>query len=385
MVDHVEIPETMHIEPAPVQPAPAVPIARENEEGVDLPERVREPSARELAMEAIFKNRERAIAKELHYGEDLADRAREDAGETRLTHERLDVDEQPAPAAPAASNRAAEPAPPAPAPEPAQPETHVVTVQGQTYRVTTEQLQQLASIGAVALDASNREQAQARQQPQQQHPQPQAPAQQPQQRRAVLTPEESQAIARRLQYGSDAESNSAVQDMSQLIAARLQAANPQIDPRRLAEYATQQAMQRMQQQAELNNNLAAIGQEFPEVFADESLSQLAALKLHAIRKRDALLGVQQNDLTAYREACAEVRGAVFKQAPAQSQPTLDPTPSQASPTSAAAQASRFEAKRAAPRSPQPAQRTLVTEEQGRRYPTASEIVSQMKKSRGQVV
>jgi len=401
MVDHIDVPETMHIEAPVVQPPPAEPIAREpGEEGGEPVERVREPTARELAMEAIFKNRERAIAKELHYGEDLADNARRDAGEQPLQHERLDVDEPEAPAAQAAAAPApASPVPPQP-PAPAAPEaehTQIITVSGVQYRVTDAQLAQLASVGAVALDAANRDQqerivqAQRQQQGQQPHPQQQRPQQQPQapqQQRPMLSPEEAAALSRRLQYGNDTEGAAAVADMAQLIEARVRASNPQINPQALAQYATQQAIQQIQQQQALNFNLQTVGQEYPDVFADEGLSQLAALKLHGIRKRDQLLGVQKSDLVAYREACEEVRGVIYKNAPAQPQPTQDPVhtlPSQASPTSAAAQASRFQAKRAAPRSPQPAQRVIASETQERRYPSSSEIVAQMKKQRGQVV
>lgn len=398
MVDHIDVPETMHIEAPQVEAPAPQPIERESGEDGAEPERVREPSARELAMEAIFKNREKAIAKELHYGEDLADNARRDAGEQPLEHARLDVDEPEAPAPktePVVPAARQVPVPAAPAPAPAQPESRLVEYGGVTYKVNEEQYAKLASIGITALDAANRDQqeqaVQARRQPQAPQPQqqaqrPQQVPQAPQQQRQLLSPEEAAALSRRLQYGNDTEGASAVADMAQLIEARVRATNPQINPQALAQYATQQAIQQIQQQQALNFNLQTVGQEFPDVFADEGLSQLAALKLHGIRKRDQLLGVQKSDLAAYREACEEVRGVVHKNLPAQPQPTPDPAPmlSQASQTSAAAQASRFQAKRAAPRSPQPAQRVIASETQARSYPSNSEIVAQMKKQRGQV-
>jgi hypothetical protein len=395
MVDDVTIPETMHIETPVVEEGARQTIEREAEGGVI--ETVERPlSAREQAMLEIAANRKKAIAKELHYGEDLADRAREDAGQEALAHERLDVDPEaepePGAAEPAPKPAAVKPAAPPPAPEPqtqAQQQRIITLPNGQQHAVTEEQLAQLAAIGAVALEASRRapeQPQQPQQQVQRQQPQPQqqAPQQAP---RQVLTPEESQALSRRIQYGNDQESAAALQDMTQLMAARLQAAYPQVNPQRIAEYATQQAMQRIQQQNELNWNLQTLGNEFPDVFGDKTLAQLAALKLHEIRQTDQLMGIQKPDLTAYREAAAAVRSAVFKNAQPVPQPTLEPAlnqqPSQASQEQA--QQGRFEAKRAAPRSPQPAQRTLASPAESRRFPTNSEIVRQMQKSRGQVV
>ena len=60
----IDLPETMHIE-APVIEAPKPePMEREAEGGV-IETVERQPTAREVAMEAIVKNREKAIAKEL--------------------------------------------------------------------------------------------------------------------------------------------------------------------------------------------------------------------------------------------------------------------------------------------------------------------------------
>lgn len=169
-----------------------------------------------------------------------------------------------------------------------------------------------------------------------------------------------------------------------LIGQRVMAQQPQLDPRAVVQYATQQAVQQIRQENELQGNLYAIGQEYPEIFNDQSLAQLAALKLHGIRQRDRVSGVQKHDLVAYREACDEVR-AMFGTSPAAAQPSAQPGQPDGStqPVQAAQAPTRFEAKRAAPSSPRPAQRVAPGGDQAQRFPTASEIVAKMKLSRGQ--
>jgi hypothetical protein len=112
--------------------------------------------------------------------------------------------------------------------------------------------------------------------------------------------------------------------------------------------------------------------------------------LHENRQRDAMLGVKKSDLDAYREACTDL----VREFNLRPQPTPQPSPSPAQTiqpsqagnmTSAASQAGRFAAKRAAPRSLQPAQRTLASPDQAKAHPSPSQIVAAMQKSRGQVV
>lgn len=407
MTTEPEVPVTMHIAegvtPPAVMPPASVPIEREAEGGT-IETTERPLSQREIAMQEIAKRRAVAIEKELAYGEDMADRAREDAGQTALVHAKrtnpAEYDDSPAENQTHEPGASAAPATPEPAAvqqakteAPAQADTRqVITIGNQQYRVTPEELQRLASIGAVALDAMHRQQSQPVQQqnpqPQQQRPQ-QAPQQQ-QQRvpQALLTPEETRALAPRLQSYNEHESAAALQDLTQLIAARMQAANPQVNPQALANYAVQQATQQMRQEQALNNNLAVIGQEFPDVFSSNRVAQLAAITLHENRRRDAMLGIQKSDLDAYREACNDVVQDLNLRpaAPQPGQGTTQSAPSQAGTVQQQAQpASRHEAKRAAPRSPIPAQRVMSSPQQGQRFPTASEIVQKMKQQRGQVI
>ena len=84
----------------------------------------------------------------------------------------------------------------------------------------------------------------------------------------TIEPGEAAELARRIQYGDTDEVAHAVQHLAQRIAAR----QPQIDPRAIVQAATQQMLQTQ----ELNHNLHTIGTEFPDIFNDRTLSQLAA-------------------------------------------------------------------------------------------------------------
>ena len=96
------------------------------------------------------------------------------------------------------------------------------------------------------------------------------------------------------------------------------------------------------------------------------------------------MGFQKSDLDAYREACELVRAdlgtpPVPAPQPQPAQVQGNPPPAQAAPPAQ----SRFEAKRAAPRSPTAAQGVTSATPPATRALTASEIVAQMKKARGQ--
>lgn len=289
--------ETIHADPPPAEPkAPAAPPPAPAAQ--DAPPAVPERTQREIAMEAIALARRKAIEKELRQGEDMADQARAEAGLQPMSRAARAapavVDEGVDPAAPAPVVEA-QPAPAAPAAPAAQQQLpvadQIVQIGNQQYKVTPYQLQQLASVGMVALNAMQRQQQQP-QQPQQQAPaQPQQQAQPPAAPKSILTPEESRQFAQRIQYGNEAEGGAALQDMTMAIANRLAAANPQVDPRAVVQYATQQAVQQIRQEQQLNYNLNVIGSEYPDIFNNEGRAQLAALKLHSVRQRDQLYGI----------------------------------------------------------------------------------------------
>ncbi len=172
-----------------------------------------------------------------------------------------------------------------------------VTIQGQQFQVTEEQLLQLAEMGAMANVAM---QQHAQSQAQQQHvPQP-APQRAPAGR--VIDREQAAAIHNRLAYGGAEEGVAAVQDLADTLAARM--AQEAVG---VAQQTVHVAHQQQAQIAELNANLQQIGTEFPELFQHERLAQCAAIELTALRQRNALTGSRQSNLDLYREACRTVR------------------------------------------------------------------------------
>lgn len=334
----------------------------------------REPTARELAMQAIVARAEEQRNRELAYGEELGEDARERAAADE-TPEETGPEAQPDPAVARAATTVKDAvAPPAPA-APKEPERHLITVGGQQFQVTADELRQLAEMGAVANIALRQHQGE----PQQQAPQVQAP---PRQQQAAPAPrglddEAAKALHHRLTYGSETE---AVQAIKDLYAAAAASAPPAVDPNAIARAATQGALQ----QISLNTNLNIISQEYPQVFADEGTSQLAALKLHKIRQRDSLLGVQKPDLEAYREACRAVLDDARRLAGGA---PLQPGQGAASTPVQAAAGRSFEdrdaRKRAAPKTPTAASRKASMGDDRPRAPSGSEIVEQMRRARHQ--
>jgi len=247
-------------------------------------------------------------------------------------------------------------------------------VGGQQFSVTDEEMRQLAEMGAVANIAIRQHGTQEQPAPQSQQV---APVQQPQrQAPAGLDPEMARQLHHKLTYGSEQDGIQALQEM---YAAAAQAAQPQqqIDPQRIAHAATNAALQQIQ----LQSNLNTIATEFPNVFADEGASQLAALKLHKIRQRDQLLGVQKPDLEAYREACRAVLEDARRLAGG---PALQPGQgAESAAVQAAPFADRDARKRAAPRTPTAASRKAAMGAETQRPPTGSDIVDQMRKARFQ--
>lgn len=357
----LELPATMHIETPQIDTAAPEPVERPL-------------SPREIAMAKIVERRAEAYKAELDYGETLADDARETAGHEALSNA---SDDAPTPS----PSREAATAPPAAPPIVEAPREHVVVVEGQPYRVTDEQMQHLASIGAIAIKAVQQDQQQPvpRQAVQPGSPQPYAVQPAP---RQLLTPDEARAFSSKMQYGSEQESAQALSEMAQIIAARSVPAAPVVDPNQIARHVYQQ----VNQQAVLERNLNQIGAEYPEIFNNHTLSQLAALKLNEVRQRDRLFGIQKPDLDSYREACNIVRAELGSRAPMPqpAQEGANNPQSQAGANPIPATGARFAAKRAAPRQLATAGRVASSEQAPNRAPTASEIVNQMKRSRGQL-
>ena len=327
------------------------------------PAKERTLSTREQMMATIVERAEERRALDMAYGAKVIEESDAEQDQARADREQAEalkaLEAGQEPVAPEPAPKTPTPVQAAPkAPEPAMPQT--IVIDGIHY--TPEQAAQLARDGITARRAVNEFQQRQRQAP----PPVQQPAPTP---APILTEDEAKAFARGLVYGDEAENAKAMLKFGETIASRVPRA-PQVDPNAIVHAAIQQT----RQQLTLERNLEIIGSEYPEIFGDETLAQLAALKLTQVRQKEATLGLQRPDLESFREACDMVRTATGRVAP-QPQPAPAEQP--------AAQAARLERKRAAPSIPQAADRR-VTAPSGYQPQTYASVVEQMRKSRGQM-
>lgn len=364
---------------------------------VDATEGPKEPksSPRDLQMRAIAEARMRKIAEEVAYGDTLADEAhdvatgvelgtteaaREAAASAKPTTDEALHTEPRQPVEPSTVGQQQQPIPTTV--QPATPQRRLRTINGQQFAFTDDEWDQLAQHGAIAVAQAQRQAQQQLPQPQQQQAAP-TPAPQP---RPSFDDAAALEFVNRLSYGAPTEAvaatrafyDRAVEDA----VARIQGHQPQYQPEHVAAYATQQAIAQMR----LEQNLLTIGNEYPDIFTNTRLSQLAALTLHDIRARDGLLNRQRSDLELYREACNEVRAAIGYQPPQSTQqPQSAPQPAtQAAASPAATSATRVTRKREAPQQPRSVNQSAPIDSTEKRYPTPSEIVAGYRKARGQM-
>ncbi len=280
------------------------------------------------------------------------------------------------------------------------PDVIPVNISGTVMNIGRDQLLQLASTGLqaqqVMQDASRmREDAQrlvgaGQQTPQQAQPQQPRAQQNPQDVQPAFDATKAKAIAQRISYGSEDEQAQALVDLGnviqQAVTQQLQGAQGrQIDPNAIVQQATHQVMALQQQHQTLNT----IAEEFKDVFADASLSYAAGYEANLAQMNDARMGRQRPQIEVFREVLSGIRNRYIAprgtgnqsqqnpgtgQAPAQSVQSATPVAQQMS--------DRIERKRTAPQPPVAANvRSKGAPE--KRYPTNSEIVSQMRKARGQ--
>ena len=119
-------------------------------------------------------------------------------------------------------------------------------------------------------------------------------------------------------------------------------------------------------QQTLETNLAVIGREYPEVFNDPVLTQVAALQLHNLRGHPA--AGQMSELDQYRYACNQVRSRL---SPASQQSTGASTRGE----SRSLSGDRLERKRNAPSIPGGADQRMTMQEAAPREPTTSEVIA----------
>ncbi|HKS73272.1 MAG TPA: hypothetical protein VJQ82_08745 [Terriglobales bacterium] len=367
----LEVPATMHIESPPVEEAEAPQSEAEGE---------KRPDPRAEIMARIFEKRQAQVAKELELSE----------GEQEGTEPAASA--EPIPAADANPPPAPEPTPATEpsAAAPVQPQKIPLVVDGQRLEVTPDELVQLAQKG---LSAQQRwqEAARMRQEAQAMLAQPPTPQAQPQQQTPPaaddLVPDTlARDVARRLNYGTEEEQIKAIRDLVAGVQAKSGERTPQGPaPQELVNAAVTNALAAV----DFRSTLAALGQEFPKVFEDTDLTEMAGRRVYKAKQEQAIR-VQQGlpvqlkpDYELMRDACKFVQDRyILPQGTPQAKPNgQTPNPSQAAP-SVTVDPARVERKRAAPKPPAAANRVAQAPAE-KPPPTPSDVVAWMRQKRHQ--
>lgn len=271
---------------------------------------------------------------------------------------------------------APDPEPRQPAPEPRQivspepPEPRQsyrqIVLNGQAIAVTEDQFTHLAQMGALA--ATQPQQPQYAPQPVEQPPP--APRDVPLDRNLLME------TTRKMQLGTLEEGMEGLQSLIGHVLKSVPAA-PTIDPNAIVE----QARQQTRAEAQLMRETEILKQEFPRVFADPRLMGSAQMTVMALAQQDAAYGRVRPTIDIYREAAASVYDMLGAPRPGSNG---QPPPVQAAPN-VQPRVAVEERKRAAPRNPETVNRRAEIQEAETRYPTNSEYVQQLRRSRGQTV
>jgi hypothetical protein len=310
-------------------------------EGESLPEVDPQADRRAEIAEAYERRREQEIKAQWEQAGLPADeppeppRRDEGEGEGEAATEAAQPDPRYPPVAPAA---------------PAAPQLFPWTLpDGRQTWVTADQVVQLAQVGAGYLTQQQR----PPQPPQQAYVAPQPP---PPPR---LDRERAALIAQRLSFGTTEEQTEALQEYAQLVQPL---------------YDKETIKRELRQEQTLEMNLQTIGREYPEIFNDPVLTQVAALQLHNLRGNP--YSAQMAELDQYRVACNQVRSR-FSPVPQQSSPPQQQVEGRA------LSGDRLQRKRNAPSIPGGADHRMTMQEPAPRQPSASEIIKQMRTARGQ--
>ena len=223
---------------------------------------------------------------------------------------------------------------------------------GRVTYVTPDQYSQLAALGISALARS-----QSAPPPQQHYAPPPPP-------RSAFSEERAGSIAQRLSFGTIDEQKAAVMDLADSL-------RPEVDVDTLRRQAATDAIQHIR----LEQNLRTIGEEYPEIFQDPVLTQVAALQLDQLR-RNPQWQASRFDLDQYREACNQVR---YRFQPARASQQQAPV---------APRQTVLDRKRSAPAMPSYANARMTADSEDApsgRPQTASETIAWMRKTRGQIV
>lgn len=367
----------------------------------------RELSARDRVMAAAVAKRERELEVEVKTWDDnssgtlesqIAEQsvARKPSGDEReedrvYTGPYADPDEPIADTAPVEAKPAREmagdstggTAPAAPARQPTapqQPTTFPIDIDGQQVYVTQEQMAHLARMGAIAnqaLYAYNQGSAQSS---------PPAPVSTPERGQPApsVSDDRIRETARAIQYGDE---QAAAAALKELIAdvSRSVPQSPAFDP----DAHRRSILSDVRREQQLHADTNVIRAEYADVLGNPILADAAARQVAAIRQHVVALGIQASDLDIYREAGNRVRQAFGTAPPQSGHQGQTPAPAgQTAPQAPNMVVRRSVAdidgrKRAAP------QRTAAVIDrrsaapEAPRPPTGSDLVEQMRKSRGQ--
>lgn len=212
---------------------------------------------------------------------------------------------------------------------------------------------------------------------------PQAPASPPDE---VISLDVARDFAKRMTYGTEEDQVQAARDLGATIASSIRSQAANVNAGDVVNQATQQAIAHIR----FENDLQTIGQEFPDLFYNYPLSVATGHIVGQLRFKYEKLGIAKSNLDLYREGCVEMRKLMGKtetpQQQNQPQPAAHPAQSSNPPQSAqpANMQGRIERKRAAPQPPAAVSRAASDAPQSRGQ-TPSQIVSNMRKQRGQPV
>ena len=373
----LNVQEGMHIEADPVTGTIATPQVTEHSPNLkqkdDQPEQTpkaeasepKEPiNPRKAIMDSIYANREKSYQKELEYAAAVSMGATVDPildESSPISEERTSSGDDKEPVDHSAAQKVA--------PENKEIVKKKYIIAGQQVELTEEELAGLASRTVQAEQRLQQVPQQIYQQPQYQQVQPQQV--QPQAQQPPEFDNRLKEIARKITYGNEEESTTALGDLVGLTAGLVQ--RPQgPTPDQIVQAATQNAVAHLQ----FKQNLDTIANEYKDVFEKRSSTLVAADLVNSLRSRYATIGIQKPDVELYREACKLTREE-FGTSPS--------TVKQNGETQTVAQPNlqnKLERKRAAPQ-PVATAHKISHADPAKSAPTGSDIVARMRKSRGQ--
>lgn len=259
------------------------------------------------------------------------------------------------------------------------PHQRVLNIGGREIPVTDDEMNRLAAAGFAANQQVTealrlRDEAQRIAQ-QAMYRQPQQQIQQPQQ--SGIDENRLREVSKKFSFGTEDEQVKALRDLVEVAAQSGQRTHQGPSPQELVGYATQNAMNQIRYEQSLHQ----LGQEFPDVFADPYLSEISGRMAKDLNQKYQALGVAKNIVELGREVGAIVRDKYMAKQAAQTAEAKTTNSSVQSANNVTDFSARLERKRAAPQPPAAASK--IAHERTKGAPSGSDIVSQMRKSRGQ--